>query len=151
MGLDWNEISKMLDDVKFEEPDKRVITLRRVEEVYETRLCDYAYADLLDWKSSIEGWFNRRALDDGFDVTELVKKIYEVTFDDVVKFLQNKIDDDRYSYFDYTTPWAPDFPHNFLDDVQDDIRQKNYDAPVADTWCGDYYDEEWSVDEEQNL
>lgn len=153
MGLDWNKIDKMIEelDPKGFEEDNRVIHLRRRELVWETRECDYTEKDFMDWKTSAIGTYNRIIND--YDnlapeiksfynkpksfYIERVEEIQKLTFTEIVRLLteEEKLSDEEIDKWEW-----------FIDDIKEDIRQKNYDAPVSDTdYYGDF-DEEWSLD-----
>ena len=134
---------------------KKFIYLRRRELIWETRENCYCEEDFNEWKTNCLRWYQRRMAeeDNTWDYSNIIKELESFTWDEAVAYIENSYDKSeltehmaRYGHFG-----DKEYNHYFdaYDEFQQDVREANYEADISETDYADDYDEEWSVENEE--
>jgi len=134
---------------------KKFIYLRRRELIWETRENCYSEEDFNGWKTNCLRWYQRRMAeeDNVWDYSNIIKELESFTWDEAVAYIG-----DRYNNSELTEHTARyghfgDKEYNcyfdVYDEFQQDVRESNYEADISETDYADDYDEEWSVENEE--
>ena len=115
-----------------------VIRLERRELVWETRVCEYTEKDFIDFKERQIAWCERNYPERATDFKKLMNRF---TWAVACRFINREMLFEEEKAFDIELRWT----YNPLWELQDDIRQMNWDCDICNTDYADDSDEYWDV------
>lgn len=120
----------------------KVIELRRRELVWETRVSEYTEQDLGDFKDCFAKMIEQKYP----ECTEQCKSaLSRLTMDTLFDYYNNKLDWGEDESLQVFVMYPKDGRViDIFDEIEDDMREKNYNEKVSETDYADNYDEEYN-------